>query len=100
MTNKWLLCFGNVCALNVSGRLIKYDQIYFYFSDHAEVSFHLPTQVSPAPTHLVMVSHVNSTDIGPVNQIKFSVKCDYFLIHQFKHVFWVLKRTVSLRRFF
>ena len=29
-----------------------------------------------------------------------SVNCNYFLIHQFKHVFWVLKRTVSLRRFF
>ena len=24
--------------------------------------------------------------------------CDYFLIHQFKHVFWSLKRTVTLRR--
>ena len=29
-----------------------------------------------------------------------SVKFDYFLTYQFKHVFWVLKRTVSLRRFF
>ena len=26
--------------------------------------------------------------------------CKYFLIHQFQHMFWVLKRTVSLRRFF
>ena len=26
--------------------------------------------------------------------------CEYFLIHPFKHMFWVLKRTVSLRRFF
>ena len=25
---------------------------------------------------------------------------DYFLIHQFKYMFWVLKITVSLRRFF
>ena len=24
-----------------------------------------------------------------------TVNCDYFLIHQLKHVFWVLKRTVS-----
>ena len=24
----------------------------------------------------------------------------FFLTHQFKHVFWVLKRPVSLRRFF
>ena len=28
---------------------------------------------------------------------KFAI---YFLINQFKHVFWVLKRTVSSRRFF
>ena len=26
--------------------------------------------------------------------------CNYFLVYQFKHVFWVLKRTVSSRRFF
>ena len=25
--------------------------------------------------------------------------CIFFLSHQFKHVFWVLKRTVSLRGF-
>ena len=32
---------------------------------------------------------------------KFSAKnCKYFLTHQFKHLFWVLKGTVSLRRFF
>ena len=26
--------------------------------------------------------------------------CPMGIIHQFKRVFWVLKRTVSLRRFF
>ena len=26
--------------------------------------------------------------------------CKYFLTHQFKHVFWVFKRTVSMRQFF
>ena len=31
----------------------------------------------------------------------FSVyNCEYFLTHHFRHMFWVLKRTVSLRRFF
>ena len=25
-----------------------------------------------------------------------SINCNYFLTHQFKHVIWVLKRTVSL----
>ena len=38
--------------------------------------------------------------IGPVKQKNSVLICDYFLIHQFKQVFWVLKRTVSLRRFF
>ena len=27
-------------------------------------------------------------------------KCKYFLTHQFEHMLWVLKRTVSSRRFF
>ena len=31
---------------------------------------------------------------------KPSSNCKYFLIHQFEHMFWVLKRTVSLGRFF
>ena len=26
--------------------------------------------------------------------------CEYFLIHKFKHLLWILKRTVSSRRFF
>ena len=38
--------------------------------------------------------------IMPVKQKKIAQNCDYVFIHQFKHVFWVLKRTVSLRRFF
>ena len=38
--------------------------------------------------------------IGPVKQKFRAENCDYFLIHKFKHSFWVLKRTVSLRRFF
>ena len=33
--------------------------------------------------------------IGPVKQNYLAQNCDYFLIHWFKHVFWVLKRTVS-----
>ena len=27
-------------------------------------------------------------------------KCEYVLTHKFKHMLWVLKRTVSLKRFF
>ena len=30
----------------------------------------------------------------------WSQNCEYLLTHQFKHLFWVLKRTISLRRFF
>ena len=41
-------------------------------------------------------------DKGPVTHKILSVKMSYFLTRQFKHSFWVLKRTVSmsLRRFF
>ena len=38
-------------------------------------------------------------DIGPVKQISLASNCEYFLIHQFKHAFWVLKITVSLSSF-
>ena len=29
--------------------------------------------------------------IGPVKQKLFALNCDYFLIHQFEHVFWCTK---------
>ena len=38
--------------------------------------------------------------IGPVKQTFSAQHCDYFLIHQVKHVSWMLKRTVQLRLFF
>ena len=38
--------------------------------------------------------------IEPVKQNFTAKNCCYFLIHQFKHVFWVLKRTVPMGRFF
>ena len=31
--------------------------------------------------------------IGPAKQFLLALNCNYFLIHQFKHVFWVLKKT-------
>ena len=37
--------------------------------------------------------------IGTIKQNIWAENCKYFLTHQFEHVFWVLKRTVSLRRF-
>ena len=40
---------------------------------------------------------LNMVAIGPVKQNISALNCDYFLIHQFKHVFWVLKRTVSFK---
>ena len=43
---------------------------------------------------------IDSLDLGPVKQKASASNCLYFLIHQFKHMFWVLKSTVSLRRFF
>ena len=39
--------------------------------------------------------------ITGLDKQKFSAyNCKYFLTHNFSHMFWVLKRTVSLRRFF
>ena len=38
--------------------------------------------------------------VVPVNQNILWVKFNYFLSHQLKHLSWVLKRTVSLRKFF
>ena len=38
--------------------------------------------------------------IGPDKDSLCTLNCVYFLTHQFKHVFWMLKRTVSLRRLF
>ena len=37
-----------------------------------------------------------TTSIGPVKKKLSALKCDYFLIHHFKHVFWVLKRTINV----
>ena len=35
--------------------------------------------------------------IGSDKHKDLALNCKYFLTHQFKHIFWVLKRTVSLR---
>ena len=41
----------------------------------------------------------NTPDIGPDKDHFCTLNCIYFLTHLFKHVFWVVKRTISLRRF-
>ena len=38
--------------------------------------------------------------IDPDKEILLAKNRNFFLTHQFKHVIWVLKRTVSLRRLF
>ena len=38
--------------------------------------------------------------MGPDKDSLCTFNCIYFLTHQFKHVFWVLKGTISLRQFF
>ena len=43
------------------------------------------------------INSLHITHIGPVKQIKSALNCDYFLIHQFKHAFWVLKRDGSFK---
>ena len=46
------------------------------------------------------VSRISDSSIGPDKDRMSTLKCVYFPTLQFKHVFWVLKRTVSLRQFF
>ena len=46
------------------------------------------------------VINPNHYSIGSDEDIFPVSICKYFLTHQFKHVFWELKRTVSLRRSF
>ena len=46
------------------------------------------------------LDNLETTLIGPDKEFLFAWKSNYFLTHWFKLVFWVLKRTVSLRRFF
>ena len=46
----------------------------------------------PAPYH-----YTSGLQINKILERKIVL---YFLIHQFKRMLWVLKRTVSLRRFF
>ena len=50
--------------------------------------------------HIAEDKVIISTIIGPIKHKKFAKNCNCFLIHQFKHVFWVLKRTVLSRWFF
>ena len=43
---------------------------------------------------------VGDINTGLDKQKHSALNLKYFLTHQFYHMFWVLKRTVSLRRFF
>ena len=54
---------------------------------------------SQSSLHPVMMSEPAVRN-GPDKQKNERKKFNYFLIPLFKHLFWVLKRTVSLRRFF
>ena len=54
--------------------------------------------ISKDQKHEICLSTVSS--IGPDKDTLCTLNCIYFLTHQFEHVFCVLKRTVSLRRFF
>ena len=47
----------------------------------------------------IVMSSSCRINIGPDKDSLCTKNCIYFLTHQLKPVFWVLKRTVSLRRF-
>ena len=53
------------------------------------------------PEILVLIPYVYTMleTMGPDKEV-LSVKLYFFHSHQFKHMFWVRKRTVSMRQFF
>ena len=65
--------------------------------DYHKAPFFLPSlnikDSMDSKNMLHQISYVQISD-------PLALNCNYFLTHQFKHVFGVLKRTVSLRRFF
>ena len=59
------------------------------------MKLHCPSQSDQSSLY-----NMSQNIIGPDKDSLCPLNCINFLTHQFKHVFWVLKRTVSLRRFF
>ena len=86
----------------------KWDQKFHYFYRNSlfiEIYyFLLPLKVMSAVVSIsfgvAQCLYDDEYGMGPVKQNCLAQYCDYFLIHWFNHVFWVLKRTVSLRRLF
>ena len=60
----------------------------------------LEFQALTPPSKKRLSLNVQVTIMGPEKQKFCTLNCEYFLICLFKHLFWVLKRTISLRWFF
>ena len=68
-----------------------------YYQSH---SLNMHTKLYSGAKCLIESAHQIFKLIGPIKQ-KFSAQsCSNFLTQQSKHMFWVLKRTVPLKRFF
>ena len=69
-----------------------------------QTSFTICNSVRTSTEILVLIaddkSQFKPAWVDPDKEILLALICNYFLTYQLKHVFWVLKRTVSLRRFF
>ena len=63
------------------------------------MSRHKPEKVGDHDTHWYAKVGTQAY-IGPDMEKNFVENFNYFLIYKFKHMFWVLKRTVSMRWFF
>ena len=76
--------------------------IQFFFLDLAAMLLRhqLVRELCESIIPALMVSNQGKLCIGPDKDSLCTYDCIYFLTKQLKHVFWVLKRTVSLRRFF
>ena len=89
-----LFCSASSPCNDITSKAI--DDESHTVSHEALISFSLSNDGSK----LQLLSIIISIGLGSDKKIFWTWDCNYFLIHQLNHVFWVLKRTVSMRRFF
>ena len=90
------MCFG--CSKEPShwDGSFEYPQ-HMLWIRNKENSFPTRTLIwRPMKTKLILSFPDSKASLANILSIKIVI----FLIHQLKHMFWVLKRTISLRRFF
>ena len=89
--------------MNYAPKIDGVCRVYRYVKVYGDTYLRTPKSGYTAHPYSVVWIHILYTStqvrIGP-DKIFFSIKLKFFLIFQYKHFGEVLKRTVSLRRFF